>query len=82
MNNISDLISIKNYIINIINNNFNISNESAKKLQNIILVLDNKIINLIQSNDFLNEIGYDEKKMPEIIAQARKFNTMKRPEGK
>lgn len=80
--NISDLISIKNYLINMINGNFNMDKSAAKNIYNIMLFIDDKILRLVQSEDFLKEIDYSEEQLKLVLAKAIANNTMKRPEGK
>ena len=55
---VSDLINIRNYVVQAINN-YSLAKLTAKELNKMLLVLDKKIVDEILSDDFKEIVGFD-----------------------
>lgn len=62
-----DLITIREYIVNTINNPV-LSKEKVNELSGILILLDNKIVSILRSTQFKTYIEYD--KVKEAIKEA------------
>lgn len=66
---ITDLVAIRQYVVNQIGNG-SISRENVSILNGMLILVDNKIIGLLKSDEFKDYIGYkDVRKAIEDVAR-------------
>jgi hypothetical protein len=71
--NIIELIEIRQYIINVINS---VEKSKVNYLNSIVPLINVKIVNLLESDDFKNLIGYEDiKSSPEYIRRLNDINS-------
>lgn len=73
--NITNLIQIRGYVLNAINN-YTLPKETSKTLSKMLTVLDNRIVENIISNDFKELIGFEDA--AKMTMEAMKNNNIKR----
>lgn len=71
---IANLITIRNYVFNIINLP-TIDKTTVTKMNNSLLLLDKKIIELLSSNEFKDYINYND--INEVIRQVSNITNIK-----
>lgn len=74
LNEIIDLIKIKNYAFSIVNSTSS-SKENTKYMNNIIILIDKKINNLLASEAFKEYIDYDS--IEDAIKEVRNNSNIK-----
>ena len=74
LNEIIDLIKIKNYAFNIVNSTSS-SKENVKYMNNIIILIDKKINKLLSSEEFKEYIDYNS--IEEVIKEVRNNSNIK-----
>ena len=72
---ILNLISIRNYIANIINNSNIIDRATVSELNGTLILIDKKIIEMLKSQEFKSYIGYQEVR--QAIEEVAKLNNIK-----
>ena len=71
---ITDLIEIRNYVVAAVNN-YSISRDKVSQLNEMLLLIDKRIVDKILSDDFKNLLGYQDVKA--IVSEARKISNIK-----
>lgn len=71
---LTDLIHIREYVINTINNP-TLSRSTVKELNGILILLDNKIVSIITGAEFKEYIGYAD--VQKAIYEAAKITNIK-----
>lgn len=56
MKTIVNLIQIRDYINNMVSNNYNLDKSKIKKLHKLLLTIDNKIIDLLDTDNELSSL--------------------------
>lgn len=59
---LTDLIAIRNYVSNTINNTNSIDRATVSELSGTLILLDKKILNIIKGTDFKSFINYQDVK--------------------
>ena len=72
---ILNLISIRNYIANMINNSNIIDRATVSELNGTLILIDKKIIEMLKSQEFKSYIGYQEVR--QAIEEVAKLNNIK-----
>jgi len=72
---LTDLISVRNYVANTINNNPSIDRPTLSELNGMLLLVDRKIITVLKDKEFKEYIGYQGVK--EIIKEVVQLNNIK-----
>ena len=70
-----DLIAIRGYIMNTINNNPSIDRPTLSELNGMLLLTDRKILDILKGKEFKNYIGY--QGVREVIEEAAKISNIK-----
>lgn len=70
-----DLIAIRGYIINSINNNPSIDRPTLSELNGMLLLTDRKILGILKDKEFKDYIGY--QGVREVIEEAAKISNIK-----
>lgn len=71
---LTNLINIRDYVANIINSP-TIDRLTVKEMNNTLLLLDKKIINIIKTPEFKDYINYDDVK--QVIENVRTLTNIK-----
>ena len=71
---INNLITIRQYVINSISNS-SIDRATVNVMNGMLILIDNKILNLLQSDDFKEYIGY--KDVKQAIAEVVRITNIK-----
>lgn len=72
---LTDLIKIRDYIFNTINNNHSIDRATVSELNGLLLLTDKKIVNMLKHQDFKSYIGYQDVK--QAIEEVVRLNNIK-----
>ena len=70
-----DLISVRNYIANTINNNPSIDRPTLSELNGMLILSDRKILEILKGKEFKDYIGY--QGVREAIEEVAKLNNIK-----
>jgi hypothetical protein len=74
LNEISNLIGIRNYISTMINN-YAISRDTVANLNKMVIVLDRRIVDKLLSNEFKEYVGFQDAE--KLLSEARKISDIK-----
>ncbi len=74
INEISDLISIRNYV-QLSQDNYNLRKEQVAELRTILILLDKKIANTLTGDEFKKFVNFEEGKA--AIAEVAAINNIK-----
>lgn len=71
---INSLITVRQYVVNCISN-ASIDRATVNVMSGMLILIDNKILSLLQSDNFKNYIGYQDVK--KAIQEVAKLNNIK-----
>jgi hypothetical protein len=74
LNEISNLIEIRNYIASAINN-YALERNVVAQLNKMLILLDRRIVERVLDNDFKKFLGYED--VEKFLAEARKISDIK-----
>lgn len=74
LNIISQLISIRTYITMAVNN-YSLHRDTVKQFNDMLVVIDRRLVESLLSNEFKDTIGFSDVKT--LVAEARKINDIK-----
>ncbi len=72
---LTNLISIRNYVANTINNTQSIDRPTVTELNGMLILMDNKIISILKDKEFKSYIGYQDVRR--AIEDVVKLNNIK-----
>lgn len=72
---LTDLIKIRDYIFNTVNNNPSIDRATVSELNGLLILTDKKIVGMLKHQDFKSYVGYQD--LRQAIEEVVRLNNIK-----